>query len=55
MPDGRAVKVTEGQFRMWVFHNCPACAARGQNTTHLSPPYFQRVQFSYEKLSYSSI
>lgn len=51
MPDGRLIKTTDRDFRVWVYNNCPACAARGQNTTHLKPPYFQRVQYSYEKLS----
>lgn len=50
MPDGRYITTTEGFFRLWVSHNCPACAAAGKNTTHLTPPYFQRVQGAYEKL-----
>lgn len=49
-PDSRKIVTTEGMFRLWVSHNCPACAAKGQNTTHLKPPYFQRVQYAYEKL-----
>lgn len=51
MPDGRWIETTDRDFRVWIFNNCPACANRGQNTTHLKPPYFQRVQYSYEKLS----
>lgn len=50
MPDGRTIQTTEGMFRLWVSHNCPACAAAGKNTKHLTPPYFQRVQYAYEKL-----
>ncbi len=51
MPDGRWIKTTDRDFRVWVYNNCPACAHAGKNTTHLKPPYFQRVQYSYEKLS----
>lgn len=51
MPDGRWISTTDRDFRVWVHNNCPACAYAGVNTTHLDPPYFQRVQFSYEKLS----
>lgn len=50
MPDNRKIVTTEGMFRLWVSHNCPACAAKGKNTSHLKPPYFQRVQYAYEKL-----
>lgn len=52
MPDGRWIETTDRDFRVWVYNNCPACAHRGANTTHLKPPYFQRVQYSYEKLSF---
>lgn len=51
MPDGRVIKTTDRDFRVWVYNNCPACAYRGVNTSHLKPQYFQRVQYSYEKLS----
>lgn len=51
MPEGRWITTTDGDFRIWIYNNCPACARDGRNTTHLKPPYFQRVQYSYEKLS----
>lgn len=50
MPNGKKIVTTDGKFRLWVSHNCPACAAAGKNTSHLRPPYFQRVQYAYEKL-----
>lgn len=52
MPDSRLIEVTERDFRVWIYNNCPACASKGKNTTHLNPPYFQRVQYAYDKLSH---